>query len=519
MITHLFFVDDLKTFARSENDAKQMMDIITEFSQDIGMSFGEEKCAFINIVKGKRKIIGKPLILNKVKVQELKEECTYKYLGLDESVKFDSKLNKDAVTKEYCTRLRKIWSSQLNAYNKIVASNTFAVPIVIYSFGILDWTKENIKQLNIKTRKIMNMNNSMNRRSDIERLYISRKEGGRGLRNLEDEYLARIPSFKAHLDIEKDNNKFISKVQNQNSSIKLITTSIYEAYNLNLNDVTPREIATAIKYKIQEQRKEKFLAKPIHGYLIRKRMEVEDVDMKQSYSWLKSNSLTSDVESYICTLQEQELYTNACAVLHERNERKKNEMSAACRLCGKRDETVEHILTACPKLSSNLYLETRHNYVAKFIHEKLLEKYEITSKEPQPLKIVSNDDCEIWWDMKVYLATGVQHNKPDIIVWDKKQKKCFVIDISVPADCNINKKIKEKYDAYYPFISELQRIYKDYSYKIIPIIVGALGLIPKTLEQLLKEIGLIDSQKITMGIQKRALIGSLKIAKTFMKMI
>ena len=50
--THNFFVDDLKLYATDVNMAKRQLEIVTTFSKDIGMKFGEEKCAFLHIEKG-----------------------------------------------------------------------------------------------------------------------------------------------------------------------------------------------------------------------------------------------------------------------------------------------------------------------------------------------------------------------------------------------------------------------------------------------------------------------------------
>ena len=44
-INHALFVDDLKLFAESMNIMKLLLDIITTYSRDIGMKFGEDKCA------------------------------------------------------------------------------------------------------------------------------------------------------------------------------------------------------------------------------------------------------------------------------------------------------------------------------------------------------------------------------------------------------------------------------------------------------------------------------------------
>ena len=53
-VNHLFFVDDLKLFAMTIGNLKLLLDIVTEFSKDIGTSFGLNKCAYVYIERGKR---------------------------------------------------------------------------------------------------------------------------------------------------------------------------------------------------------------------------------------------------------------------------------------------------------------------------------------------------------------------------------------------------------------------------------------------------------------------------------
>ena len=45
-INHLFFVDDLKLIAVNLNLLKEQLDLVTQFSSNTGMVFGESKCAF-----------------------------------------------------------------------------------------------------------------------------------------------------------------------------------------------------------------------------------------------------------------------------------------------------------------------------------------------------------------------------------------------------------------------------------------------------------------------------------------
>ena len=52
-VTHNFFVDDLKLYASSVNTAKKQLNLVTEFSKDTGMTFGDDKCAYQQIQNGK----------------------------------------------------------------------------------------------------------------------------------------------------------------------------------------------------------------------------------------------------------------------------------------------------------------------------------------------------------------------------------------------------------------------------------------------------------------------------------
>ena len=57
-LKHIFFVDDLKLLARSLTKAKLLLNIITTFSKDIGMTFGQRKCAYVYIERGNQKTLG-----------------------------------------------------------------------------------------------------------------------------------------------------------------------------------------------------------------------------------------------------------------------------------------------------------------------------------------------------------------------------------------------------------------------------------------------------------------------------
>ena len=93
---------------------------------------------------------------------------------------------KEKIQKEYLRRTRKLLETKLNSRNLIKGINTWAIPLVRYSGPFLKWTREELKQMDQRTRKLMTMHKAWHPRDDVDRLYVSRKEGGRGLPSIED---------------------------------------------------------------------------------------------------------------------------------------------------------------------------------------------------------------------------------------------------------------------------------------------------------------------------------------------
>ena len=172
-------MDDLKLYAPSVAKLRRLLEIVTQFSNDVAMQFGVSKCAFQVITRGKREPCNTPITVNNLTLQEIEDGDHYRYLGMEESEGIDGILNKGKAIKEYKTRIRRIWSSELNAANKIIVHNTLATPVISYTIGILHWNKKEIKDLDISTRKLLTMKGSFHRASDINRLYTDRKKGGR----------------------------------------------------------------------------------------------------------------------------------------------------------------------------------------------------------------------------------------------------------------------------------------------------------------------------------------------------
>ena len=70
--------------------------------------------------------------------------------------------------------------------NLIKGIDSWDVPLVRYSGPVLKWTREELQQMNKRTRKLMAMHKPLHPRDDVDRLYVLRKEGGRGFACIQD---------------------------------------------------------------------------------------------------------------------------------------------------------------------------------------------------------------------------------------------------------------------------------------------------------------------------------------------
>ena len=111
---------------------------------------------------------------------------------------------KDKILKEFYRRQRHLTSSKLNGGHTIRALNYWAVSLVRYSAGILKWTKDELKVIDRKTRKIMTMNRRYHPQRGTDRLCIPRMEGGRRLLNTTDCAKTEEHNLSLYLDQLKE---------------------------------------------------------------------------------------------------------------------------------------------------------------------------------------------------------------------------------------------------------------------------------------------------------------------------
>ena len=114
---------------------------------------------------------GIPLDYNQV-LQDLDQGKTYKYLGMEEKEGVQHHKMKVKIKKEYKRRIKLVLKSELNARNKIAAINTLVVPVILYSYGLIDWKLNEIQDLDRMTRKQLCMNRMLAMKADVDSIYL-----------------------------------------------------------------------------------------------------------------------------------------------------------------------------------------------------------------------------------------------------------------------------------------------------------------------------------------------------------
>ena len=153
------------------------------------MEFGLDKCAKATFKRGKLTETSDIQIDLDTCIKELDQEGTYIYLGVNEG---DGIQHAYATMKEYYRRIRVILKSELYAANRFEAINALAVPVVTYSFIIINWKMNEIRKLDTKTRNLLTIQRMHHPKADVDRLNLPRTSGGRGLTKIETSYKQQL---------------------------------------------------------------------------------------------------------------------------------------------------------------------------------------------------------------------------------------------------------------------------------------------------------------------------------------
>ena len=141
----------------------------------------------------------------------------YTYLDIIELDKIRETEMKEKITKEYKQRQRLILKSKLNGRNKVTAINTWVVAVLRYVARIIQWKASELNDLDTKSRKTIMKYEGLYPKSDVERLYVKRKEVGRGFISLEQCIREEESSLRFYVANSEENLiKWVSEAETIN---------------------------------------------------------------------------------------------------------------------------------------------------------------------------------------------------------------------------------------------------------------------------------------------------------------
>jgi hypothetical protein len=431
-LNHLLYMDDIKLYASKKNHILSLLTITENFSNDIGMSFGIDKCKTQSICRGHYENLEYITKEGEI-IKNLNKGEFYKYLGINQSNHIQHSIIKENLEKQFYLRIKSILKSKLNGNNLIKAVNTYAVLLLTYSFGVIKWSKTNLQNINIQTRVLFTKFCKHHPKSAIERFNLPRENGGRGFSNLEILQHNQIASLKNYfLNRARDNTFFNALVSADKG---------YTPLNLSdniISDIVEPNIPDTIANIKQ---------KSLHGRYF-KELEQPEINIQASHAWLKKSNIHPETEGFIFAIQDR--------VINTRNYKKHicglQSIIDKCRICGTEGETIEHIISSCTVLAQSEY-KKRHDIFAKIIHMNLAVKFNLL-KDTQPHYIykpescLENDNYKLYFDRTVLTDIHIQHNRPDIIILNKQQKQAYLLDIAVPNSHNITQTYNTKINKY-----------------------------------------------------------------------
>jgi hypothetical protein len=100
-----------------------------------------------------------------------------------------------------------------------------AVPVLRYSFGIINWRREELLKLDSKTRELLNIHEQQHPNAYVHRLYVPRKQDGRGSMQLEEAYVIEITKLIKYVDSTEDPLIQIFRTHQNNTNSALVRTA------------------------------------------------------------------------------------------------------------------------------------------------------------------------------------------------------------------------------------------------------------------------------------------------------
>ena len=272
------YMDDIKLFAKNEKELETLIHTVGIYSQGWdGIWFWKMRPA--RHEKWQTTSNWRNRATKSRQDQNTRRKRDLQYLGILEADTIKQVEMKNQIRKEYLRRTRKLLYTKLNSRNLIKGINTWAVPRVRYSRPFLKWIRDELDKWTKDLKKQMTMHKALHPRDDVDRLYVSRNDGGRGLVSIEDSVETSIQRLKDY--IQKHEEGLITAIKNNTEN--------------------------SIGNRMTKTRKQKWEGKQLHGRF--KRL-INSISHDKTWTWVRKGIFKRETESLRMAAQNSAIRTN-----------------------------------------------------------------------------------------------------------------------------------------------------------------------------------------------------------------
>ena len=147
---------------------------------------------------------------------------------------------------------------------------------------------------------------------------------------------------------------------------------------------------------------------------------INNISHDKTWTWQGKGKFKRETESLLIAAQDNAVRTN-----HIKARIYKTQQNRKCRLCGDRDETINHIISECSKLAQREY-KARHDWLGKVIHWEMCKKFKFDHTNKwymhNPAPVLENDTYTLLWDFNIQTDHLIPARRTDLIINKKKKE-------------------------------------------------------------------------------------------------
>ena len=260
------------------------------------------------------------------------------------------------------------------------------------------------------------------------------------------------------------------------------------------------------------------------GVNLKQRIRDDDV-INKYFFWLKNwRTCPSEVVQEFFLLFYQLLPTKQYKLIRT-NEPVED---TRCRMCNvSEQESVKHLISNCSEFAHGLYI-VRHDNALKCFVWPLLQFYGFIQKCPlwfsqdKVAPLYENATVKFWWNVPEYSGREPENERPPrpdgkLKIDNGKEKKLFLLEMTVPWTENRTEKFKYKHEKYKNILQSLSFENPDFSVDQITLVMDVFGGFGTDLVENIKKIfkNKEDVDRIIKNMQKSVIASATNLSRTF----